>query len=365
MKITDISIGMVEVPLITPFKTAIRTVEQVKDIVVLIETDSGHIGYGEAPPTSVITGDTIASMKEAILHHLKPKLLGVEIENLNYICHTIQNAMVNNFSAKAAIEIAVYDLWAQMLGQPLYKALGGGDSKLTTDVTISVDYIDKMVADAVKAVEQGYETLKIKVGKDIGIDIERIKAIHAAVEGRSLLRLDANQGWTPKQAVKAINIIENAGINLELVEQPVKGHDIEGLKYIFDRVHTPIMADESSFGPREVIGLIQKQAADIINIKLMKTGGISRAIHIADIASTFGVDCMMGCMLESNISVSAAAHVAAAKSHSIRKIDLDGPLLCKTPSIQGGVTFDKSDVTLNESPGLGVKAINHFIPFND
>ena len=106
--------------------------------------------------------------------------------------------------------------------------LGGGDPVVTTDITISVDYIDKMVADSIAAVERGFESLKIKVGKDIGVDIERIKAIYAAVEGRALLRLDANQGWTAKQAVFAIQTLEDAGVRLELVEQPVKAQDLEG-----------------------------------------------------------------------------------------------------------------------------------------
>ena len=361
MKIKDIKIGVIKVPLTTPFKTAIRTVDSVEDLVIIIETDTGHLGYGEAPPTSVITGDTLASMQDAINNHIKPKILGVDIENLNFLCETIQSSMVNNLSAKASVEIAIYDLWAQMLNLPLYKALGGGESKLTTDLTISVDYIDKMVSDAVIAIEQGYETLKIKVGKDIGLDIERVKAIHAAIDGKALIRLDANQGWTAKQSVHAIHTLENAGIHLELVEQPVKGRDIQGLKYVYDRVNTPIMADESSFDPRQVIELIQNQAADIINIKLMKTGGISRAIHIADIAANFGVECMMGCMLESSISVSAAAHVASAKSTSIQKIDLDGPMLCQYPSIEGGVIFDRSDITLNNSPGLGIKSVKDLI----
>lgn len=118
------------------------------------------------------------------------------------------------------MEIAIYDLWAQLHKAPLYQMLGGGDPVITTDITISVDYIDKMVADSLSAVERGFESLKIKVGKDIGLDIERVKAIHAAVEGRALLRLDANQGWTAKQAVYAMNVLENAGVVLELLEQP-------------------------------------------------------------------------------------------------------------------------------------------------
>ena len=357
MKITDIRFGMLRVPLKTPFKTALRSVDQVEDIVVMVNTDSGHVGYGEAPATAVITGDTHGSIIEAIRHYISPRLVGHEIADLNHLTHLIQGVMEKNSSAKAAVEIAIYDLWGQLYNAPLYRLLGGGDPVITTDITISVDYIDKMVADSMAAVERGFESLKIKVGKDIGVDIERVKAIYAAVEGRALLRLDANQGWTAKQAVYALQTLEDAGVRLELVEQPVKAHDLDGMKYITERVHTPVMADESVFGPMEVIELIRMRAADIVNIKLMKTGGLSNAIRIADIAAIYGVDCMIGCMLEGSISVAAAVHLAVAKSHAITKIDLDGPSLCAFNPVDGGVLFNDSEISVTDAPGLGIREI--------
>ena len=358
MKITDIRFGMLRVPLKTPFKTALRTVEVVEDVVVMIDTDDGRIGYGEAPATAVITGDTLGSIIDAIRHYIAPRLVGQDVSELNRITQLIQSSVEKNTSAKAAVEIAVYDLWGQLYGAPLYKLLGGGDPVITTDITISVDYIDKMVADSLRAVERGFESLKIKVGKDIGVDIERVKAIHAAVDGRALLRLDANQGWTAKQAVHALNTLESAGVKLELVEQPVKARDIEGMRYVTERVHTPVMADESVFGPLEVLDLIRMRAADIINIKLMKTGGISNAIRTADIAALHGVECMMGCMLETSISVSAAVHVAVAKSSVITRVDLDGPSLCLTNPVAGGVIFNESEISVTDAPGLGIREIH-------
>ena len=362
MKITDIRFGMLRVPLKTPFKTALRTVDTVEDIIVTMHTDTGHIGYGEAPATAVITGDTHGSIIEAIRKFIAPRLIGQEIANLNRITRLIQSALEKNSSAKAAVEIAIYDLFGQLYDAPLYKMLGGGDPVITTDITISVDYIDKMVADSVAAVERGFESLKIKVGKDIGVDIERIKAIYAAVEDRALLRLDANQAWTAKQAVYAMQTLEDAGVRLELVEQPVKAQDLEGMKYVTERVHTPIMADESVFGPTEVIELIRMRAADIINIKLMKTGGISNAIHIADIAAMYQIECMIGCMLETSISVAAAAHVAVAKSDVITKVDLDGPSLCQFNPVDGGVIFNESEISVTDAPGLGIREIRGLEP---
>ncbi|UPG85075.1 dipeptide epimerase [Luteibacter aegosomatis] len=357
MKITDIRFGMLRVPLKTAFKTALRTVDTVEDIVVMVHTDDGRIGYGEAPATAVITGDTHGSVLDAIRHYIAPRIVGQDVADLNRLTRLIQGAMERNTSAKAAVEIAVYDLWGQLYGAPLYKLLGGGDPVITTDITISVDYIDKMVADSVSAVERGFESLKIKVGKDIGVDIERVRAIHAAVENRALLRLDANQGWTAKEAVYALHALEDAGVRLELVEQPVKARDLEGMRYVTERVHTPVMADESVFGPLEVMELIRMRAADIINIKLMKTGGISNAIRIADIAGLHGIDCMIGCMLESSISVAAAVHVAVAKADVITKVDLDGPSLCAYDPVDGGVTFNESEISITDAPGLGIREI--------
>jgi L-alanine-DL-glutamate epimerase-like enolase superfamily enzyme len=310
----------------------------------------------------VITGDTHGSIVEAIRHYIWPRVVGQDVANLNHLTQLIQGAMEKNSSAKAAVEIAVYDLWGQLYGAPLYRLLGGGDPLITTDITISVDYIDKMVADSISAVDRGFESLKIKVGKDIGVDIERVKAVHAAVEGRALLRLDANQGWTAKQAVYALQTLEDAGVRLELVEQPVKAQDLNGMKYVTERVHTPIMADESVFGPTEVIELIRMRAADIINIKLMKTGGISNAIRIADIAAMYGVECMIGCMLETGISVAAAVHVAVAKSDAITKIDLDGPSLCTFNPLDGGVIFNDAEISVTDAAGLGIREIRGLEP---
>ena len=350
---------MLNVPLKTPFKTAMRTVKEIEDVVVIVETDTGHTGYGSAPATAVITGDTHGSIIEAISKVMSPALIGRDIADLNNLINTVQNSIVRNFSAKAAIEVAIYDLFGQLYNAPLYRLLGGGDNIISTDITISVDYIDKMVEDTLNAIDRGFETLKIKVGKDPALDIERIKAIYAAVNERALIRLDANQGWTPKQTVSVLRALEDSGVQLELLEQPVRGDDIEGMKYVTERIHTPVMADESSFGPKEAIELIRTRAADIINIKLMKTGGISNAIKIADIAGIYGVNCMIGCMLESSIGVAAAAHIAVAKSSIITKVDLDTPALGQYDPVTSGVQFNNSEIKITDLPGLGISKIDN------
>lgn len=357
MKITAIRFAKMEVPLKTPFKTALRTVQNISDLVVIIETDSGILGYGAAPATPVITGDTHGSVFYAIDKIIGPQIIGRHIEDLNAICHTIQHAMVANSSAKAALEIAIYDLWAKYFNAPLYKLLGGGNPHLRTDVTISVDHVDKMLADANLALSQGFDILKIKIGTDIENDIARVCAIYQEINKRASLRLDVNQGWSAKQTVYALQKLEHMGVELELIEQPVKSKDIEGLRYISQRITTPIMADESAFSPLQVVELIRTGAADIINIKLMKSAGLSQAIKIADLAELHNIPCMIGCMLEGSISVAAAAHLASAKASSISLIDLDGPTLGQYDPVLGGVSFENSHIHLGQGPGLGIEGI--------
>ena len=361
MKITNIRLAKLIVPLVTPFKTVLRSVENIDDLVVIIETGTGDIGYGSAPATPLITGDTHGFMIAVINRLFKPNLIGCDLNNFNQIIHFIQTAVVHNSSAKAAIEIALYDLWAKLFKTPLYKLLGGGESKLKTDITISVDNTEKMVSDSVKAVTQGFDVLKVKVGKDIHHDIERVEAIYQAVAKKALIRLDVNQGWTAKQTVYAEKKLIAAGVELELIEQPVRADDLTGMRYISERISTPLMADESAFNAKQVLALIHTGSADIINIKLMKTGGLSNAIKIADICQLYNVECMVGCMLEGSIAVAAAAHLACAKAQVISKIDLDGPALGQFDPVHGGVNFHLANITLSDAPGLGIEKIDGLI----
>ncbi len=353
MKITKIEVGEVNIPLVTPFKTALRTVDHVNDLVVRITADDGQVGFGEAPPTAVITGDTKGSIRCAIEEFIAPSLLGMEIENLDGIMTKLHSCILKNTSAKAAVDMAIYDLYAKNLGQPLYKVLGGRRSQIETDLTISVNPIDEMVSDSLKAVADGFHILKIKVGKEGLKDVARIEAIRKAVGSDVILRVDANQGWTPKDAVRIIRAMEDRGLDIDLVEQPVHAHDFAGMQFVTGQVATPILADESVFSPEDAIKLIQGRAADLINIKLMKTGGIYQAQKICAIAETYGVECMIGCMLESKIAVSAGAHLAAAKG-IITRADLDGPALCQIDPYEGGPIFDGPWIRMNETPGLGI-----------
>ena len=356
MKITDIRLGMISVPLRVPFKTALRTVNSVEDVVVEIHTDTGNIGYGEAPPTGVITGDTTGAIIGAITDHIKKTLVGRDVDDFEDLMIALQKCVLKNTSAKAAVDMALWDLYGQLYKIPVYKMMGGAKKSIVTDITISVNDPDEMAHDAVDAIARGYDCLKVKVGKEPQKDIDRLSAIRAAVPKSTLIRIDANQGRTPKEAVRILNGMQEKGLDIEFVEQPVKGHDFEGLKYVTERSYVPVLADESVFSPEDALKIMQMGAADLVNIKLMKCGGLYNALKIASAAEVYGVECMIGCMLEAKISVNAAVHLACAKQ-IITKIDLDGPVLCSEDPIIGGAVFNEQLITVSDEPGLGIKGI--------
>lgn len=341
------------VPLIKPFKTALRTVTVAEAVIVHILTEDGRSGFGEAPPTHVITGDSLASIEFAV-EVIAAGLIGLDIRRREIIFEKLHKAIIGNPSAKAAVDIALYDLMAQQSGLPLVQFLGGYREELETDFTVSVNSPEEMAEDAAGYIKDGFDVLKVKVGIDtVEKDIERITAIRKKVGYDVLLRLDANQGWEAKSAVRAIGMMEDAGLGIELIEQPVHAKDIEGLKFVTDHTMTPIMADESIFSPNDALKVLQLRAADLINIKLMKSGGIHQALKINALAEAHGVQCMTGSMIESKLSVSAVAHFAASQPN-ITRFDFDTPLMLKEDNVPGGIQYTGKTIRFSDKPGLGI-----------
>ena len=356
MKITEVKLGKISVPLRVPFKTALRSVSSVEDIVVEVHTDTGAVGYGEAPPTGAITGDTTGAILGALQDHIIKTVVGRDVDDFEDLMLALNKCIVGNTSAKAAMDMALWDLYGQLYKIPVYKLLGGSRKEIITDITISVNDPDEMARDAVDAVRRGYDTLKIKVGAHPELDVARLTAVRQAIGNDTRIRIDANQGWEPKQAVRLLNQMQEKGLDIEFVEQPVKAHDIDGLKYVTERSYVPVLADESVFSPEDAVRIMQTRAADLVNIKLMKCGGLYNALKIVSAAEVYGVECMIVCMLEAKISVNAAVHLACAKK-IITKIDLDGPVLCSEDPILGGAVFDEQRITVSDEPGLGIKGV--------
>lgn len=353
MIITEIQTGQLSLPLTRPFRTALRTVERLTSVLVRVRADTGETGFGEAPPARAVTGETMASIEAAIHTFIRPAIVGQDLSDPEAVLARLQSCLPGNRSAKAAVDMALFDLYGKQMGLPLYALLGGTRTQLETDLTISLNSPEQMAEDSLAAVRQGYGILKLKVGGGDGRDLDRVAAVRAAVGPGILLRVDANQGWTPREALEIIRAMEKGKLDVQLVEQPVAAGDLKGLKTVTRGVGTLILADESVFSPEDAARMLRTEAADAINLKLMKTGGIYEALKLCDIAAFYGASCMMGCMLESRLAVSAAAHLAAA-SPVIAWIDLDGPLLCETDPFAGGPRFTPGRITLNDAPGIGI-----------
>ncbi|WP_295421631.1 dipeptide epimerase [Sulfurovum sp.] len=357
MKITNIQTTTLKAPLKNPFITSLRHVDALEDLVVIIECDDGSVGYGEGAPTPQITGETMGSMIAAIAY-IKPHIIGLDIEDFDTIINLVHSLIVKNTTAKSALEIALYDLKAKSEKLPLYQMLGGTQTRFKTDITISMGEIDKMVTDSLDAVALGYDTLKIKIGDDPQKDVERVIAIHDTLDDNIKLRLDANQGWSAQESVSLLHALERQDIIAEFIEQPVRADDHEGLKYIKERVRTPLLADESIFSVKDARRLLEMQAIDYVNIKLAKTAGITQALELADLCKGFNTKCMIGCMLEGPISVAAGVHVASAKADVITMLDLDAVSLLASHPVESSIIFNESEIILSEDVGLGAKYTN-------
>ena len=231
--------------------------------------------------------------------------------------------------------------------------MGGARTELHTDMTISLNDPEVMAKNSLDAVKKGFSALKIKLGNNEKSDLKRMIAINNAVGKDVQLRIDANQGWSRKEAVRVVLSMLDKGINIQLVEQPVKASDYSGLKYVTDNLPIPVLADESIFSVKDAIHIITTHSADWINIKLMKTGGIEPAMRIASIAEEYGINCMIGCMMEGPIGIAAAVHFGCGRNR-VTMTDLDVPAMYKKP-LENGFSLENGTLKPANKPGLGLK----------
>lgn len=331
------------------------------NVVVKITTDQHIEGLGasscsrvRAPPLTK-AGETVETIIKA-LDKIAPRLVGMCHLDIQECIDFMDPIIDGNYAAKSAIDMALHDIWGKQENRPLYLLLGGYRKELLTDRSIGIKSPEHMAQDAVRAVNEGFRAIKIKVGTNPSQDIERVRRVREAVGEEIQLRVDANQGWTPEQAIQVLKKIEK--FDIQFVEQPVSAGDIEGLKKIRKSVSIPIMADESARSLEDVLRLIQAEAIDMINIKLMKSGGILKAREIALLAEAAKIPCMMGCGIESEIGITAAAHVAAA-TRNIQFADLDSDLLLQKKLVKkGGAVLEKSWRKLPEKAGLGIEQLD-------
>ena len=342
MTITDITLKIEKIPLRTPFITALRRVEDVENIKICIHTDTPFIGLGAAPATKAITGEDLKSISKTIKSIITPALKGQPFE-LEALLEKLHHCCEGQSSAKAAVDMALYDLAANSKDQNLLTFLQGSETPIETAVTISLKTPAEMADDAQLAYDRGFKILKVKVGGEDTLDIARVQAVRERLP-QALILLDANQAWSVEESLKIIKKI--TPLNIELIEQPVIGSDIAGLRTITQQSTIPILADEAVFTLDDAKKVIQAKAADLINIKLMKCGGISKAIEIINYCQKHDVKCMMGSMLEGPTSIALTTQLVMAYRDAFSYIDLDSPLLYKKIPTGGGLKFFNNVISL-------------------
>ncbi|WP_404452113.1 dipeptide epimerase [Virgibacillus necropolis] len=351
MKISEIEIFAIELPLIEPFVISYANYSSMPSIIVKITTDNGLVGYGEGVADEHVTGESFESTFHVLASTIAPKILGENPINMERI-HDVMNTSIYGVpTAKAAIDIACYDVVGKALGVPVYALLGGRyHEKFPITHVLSIDTPEKMADDAARRVKQGYRSFKMKVGTNIVEDVKRIQSVYDRVDENISIRVDVNQGW--KSSSKTLQALDKLqGVSLDWLEQPVIADDIDGMVEVKSKSPIPMMIDEGLRGVREMREIIAKRAADKVNIKLMKCGGIYPAAKLAHMAEMAGIDCQVGSMVESSIGSAAGFQVAFSKK-VITSVELTGPL--KFEKDIGNLQYDVPFIQLNEKPGLGI-----------
>ena len=360
-RFASVDCARLSVPLHTPFVTALRRTTTTDTVVVRVTDTDGIAGWGEAPQVWQVTGESLAGATACLEEMLAPVVVDSDVDDWADVLDAVQRAVARNFGAKAALDTAVRDLVARRAGLTLPAFLAGADvdaypAVLRTDVTLSAGSADDLATAAVARVDDGFSTLKMKVGTDAATDVARVRAVRNEVGPDVTIRVDANQGWTPDEAVTVIRALEDADLGVELVEQPVRGEDVEGLAYVRGRVGLPVMADEALYSLVDLDRIIRLEAADLVNVKLAKCGSLGIALEQLRRAADAGLGTMVGSMMETAVGVGGIAAVAAAHPSSVVN-DLDAAWWAASSPVVGGIRYAGEQVLLPTDPGSGVAEV--------
>lgn len=354
-RIRDIRTWDADLENVRPYTIAFKTVDEVRNAFVEITLDNGTTGIGCGNPSEYVVGESFAQCVEALRVDNLDFLIGRDIRELNQLTYEVWRRFPRNPAARAALDIALHDTFTRFLGVPLVKFLGQKIQSLPTSITIGIKDVDETLRDADEFVGRGFRILKVKLGKDLAEDVERTSKLRERFGSSVVIRVDANQGYTVEETKEFYN--KTRHLDVELIEQPLPAKAVDDMKRLPDEIRKKIAADESLITPADAMRLVKPpSAAGIFNIKLMKCGGVSQALKIADIARLENVDLFWGCNDESIVSITAALH-AAFTCENTRYLDLDGSLDLGNDIVTNGFVLRDGVMSCSDRPGLGVDRI--------
>jgi L-Ala-D/L-Glu epimerase len=346
--IKTVEIFKLNIPM-EPFTISLGTINFAQNILIKITLKNGIVAWGEGSPFPMLVGETQNSCFE-IAKDLATLWLGKTVTNIEARINEINSYLAFNPTVKSAFDMALYDACGKLYSIPVYQLLGGGSRVVVTDETIGLSTAAIMAEKALAIEKKNPPAIKIKLGTNVADDINRIKTIRTAIGDGIPLRVDANQAWDEITAIQVLKGI--APFNVEYCEEPVRRWNNLGLKRVREHSPIPIMADESVFDHHDALKICALQAADFINIKLAKSGGLHNAAKVNAVAEAAGIKCMMGSMCESRLGLTASAHFASAKTN-IMCADLDMVFTMKADPIIGGLVYKGYEIHLPDAPGLG------------
>ena len=337
-------------PLKEAYTIAYETVQSARNVFLRIETDSGVTGFGCAAPDHPVTGETTETVLDAVSDVIEPVLRGSDPLRWALVLETLKRELGDKPSARAAVDMALFDIVGKVAGLPLWKLLGGYRESIPTSVTLGILSESETVAAAQHWIALGFKCLKIKGGRDVDGDVARVLKVREHVGAEIELRFDANQGYTVEQARRFVEDTRSA--NLELLEQPTPKGQPELLGEVTRSVSIPVMADESLMTLRDAFRLARNEFVDMVNIKLMKVGGIAEAMHINSVARAAGLEAMVSCMDEAGLAIAAGLHFALARPNVVYA-DLDGHLDLVGDPTKDAVVLRDGQLLATDRPGLG------------
>lgn len=351
-KIKNIRVWSTDLGNTKPYTIAFKTVDEVRNAFVELTLDNGVTGIGSGNPSEYVVGENLKQTLAALNENDLAFLHGRDIREFYGLVSEVQKRFPKNPAARAALDIALHDVFTKFIGVPLVSFLGQKIKSLPTSNTIGIKNVEETVKEAVDYVNAGFKVLKVKLGKDLEEDIERLVKIRERLGRDVIVRIDANQGYTVQQTLDFVK--RTNALNIELIEQPLPAKMVAEMKGLPENIRQVIAADESLISPKDAIELVKPpRASGIFNIKLMKCGGVSEGLKIADIARLEGVDLFWGCNDESAVSITAALHAAFSCSNT-KYIDLDGSLDLGNDVVSGGFILKDGYMSCSDKPGLGL-----------